>query len=246
MLRPEEVRERASDFLRSLEAGLERQALAVRLGHADGTDLIDELTRDIESASPTQLRRVLGFLDDLHQLESPAADRVVSRLAAVQDASGHWGPANDETEAVFETGMIAGHLAKSPCASISLLESAGDWLAERFSPDLVQGFRWGNIAAYAHTFANLPHDASDEILQWCGRELERGFRARRFSAVRTARVFAWCDAPALPGARLETAELFEALAAEQADDGGFGEAADERAARTWDAWIALDRLASGR
>ena len=32
---------------------------------------------------------------------------------------------------------------------------------------------------------------------------------------------------------------------EQGADGGFGEASDDRAARTWDAWIALERLQAG-
>jgi hypothetical protein len=236
---------RASGYLGALTQGAEREAVAVRAGRVAAAGFLDDLTRDVASASATELRRVLGFLDDLHQLESPAASRVAARLAAVQEPSGHWGPAVQEAQAVFETGMITGHLAKSPCARLELLEAAGDWLAERFSPDLVQGFRWGNIAAYAHTFANLPHDASDEILQWCGRELERGFRARRFSAVRTARVLVWCDARALPGTRLEPAELIMALLAEQAGDGSFGDVSSERAARTWDAWVALERLCAG-
>jgi hypothetical protein len=236
------LREGASGFLASLTDGHECRGFAVSQGRIAAADFAAELTQDIDDASPTQLRRVLGWLEDVRELESTAAERIVAKLTRVQDANGHWGPSNDETEAVFETGMITGHLAKSPCASLDLLEAAADWLAERFTPDLVQGFRWGNIAAYAHTFANLPHDASDEILQWCGRELERGFRAQRFSAVRTARVFAWSDAPALPGARLEPAELVAGFVAEQGPDGGFGEAADDRAARTWDAWIALERL----
>jgi hypothetical protein len=242
----DDARERACRYLAALAPGVERDAFTVRAGHADATGFVDGLTRDVRGASATELRAVLGFLDDLHQLESPAAGRVVSQLADAQDPTGHWGPANQETEAVFETGMIAGHLAKSPAASLDLLDAAGDWLAGRFSPDLLQGFRWGNIAAYAHTFANLTHDASDEILQWCGRELERGFRAGRFSAVRTARVLIWCDTPVLPGSRLEPGELLAGVLAEQADDGSFGESAGERAARTWDAWIALDRLAAGR
>jgi hypothetical protein len=242
----DEVRERAAAFLVSHSDGLERQALAVCEGRQAAADFTAELTRHVDAASPTKLRCVLGLLDDVHELESPAAARVVAKLADAQDPDGHWGPANRETEAVFETGMIAGHLAKSPCASLELLGAAGDWLAGRFSPDLVQGFRWGNIAAYAHTFANLPHDAADEILQWCGRELERGFRARRFSGVRTARVFAWCDSPVLPGARLEPAELLAALVSEQADDGSFGEGSDDRVARTWDAWVTFGRLTTGR
>jgi len=242
----EEARERASQYLLALPPGAESAALAVRQGRRAASPFLDELIRDVDEASPTDLRRALGFLDDLRELESPAAERVTARLAATQDGGGHWGPANDESEAVFETGMIAGHLAKSRCASVELLGAASDWLAHRFTPDLVQGFRWGNIAAYAHTFANFEHDAADEILQWCGRELERGFRARRFSAVRTARVFVWCDAPALPGAKLEAGEVLAVLLTEQADDGGFGDAADERAARTWDAWLSLERLAGGR
>ena len=54
-------------------------------------------------------------------------------------------------------------------------------------------------------------DVADEALQWCGRELERGFRIGAFDAVRVARVFVLCDAPALPGARLAAAEVREAL-----------------------------------
>ncbi|MBW2269490.1 MAG: hypothetical protein JRH16_13020 [Deltaproteobacteria bacterium] len=237
-----DARERAASYLGALAQGVECAAFAAREGRAAAAGFFDDLTRDVATASASELRCALGFLDDLRELESPAASRVTARLAELQDPTGHWGPAIREEEAVFETGMIAGHLAKSPCASLDLLDAAGDWLAERFSPDLVQGFRWGNVAAYAHTFANLSHEASDEILQWCGRELERGFRARRFSAVRTVRVLVWCDAPALPGARFEADELTAALLLEQADDGGFGDASDERAARTWDAWIALERL----
>jgi hypothetical protein len=63
--------------------------------------------------------------------------------------------------------------------------------------------------------------------------------------VRTARVFVWCDSWVLPGTRLERAELVAALLTEQSEDGSFGEAADERAARTWDAWVVLDRLSVG-
>jgi hypothetical protein len=236
---------RAAGYLGALTQGAEREAVAVRAGSVAAAGFLDGLTRDVASASAGELRHVLGFLDDLHELESPTASRVAARLAALQDPSGHWGAAAQEADSVFETGMIAGHLAKSPCASLELLDAAGDWLAERFSPDLVQGFRWDNIAAYAHTFANLPHDASDEILQWCGRELERGFRAGRFSAVRSARVLVWCDAAALPGTRLDAAELVTALLAEQAGDGGFGDLPSERPARTWDAWVALERLGAG-
>ena len=63
---------------------------------------------------------------------------------------------------------------------------AGDYIADRFTPDLVQDFQWPAIAAYTNYFATVPHDESDAVLQWTGRELERGFRAGRFDGVRTA------------------------------------------------------------
>lgn len=238
MTRASEVaRARAEAFLAARADAPEARLLAVRRGRAEPDVLLAGLT---DAAGTDELLRRLGWLDDLRRLDGVHAARLGERLAALQAEDGHWG---DAGQAIFETGMIAGHLAKSPRASARLLDAAGDWLAQRFTPDLVQGFQWPNVAAFAHTFANLPHDAADEILQWCGRELERGFRARRFSALRTARVLVWCDAPALPGARLEPAELLAALPGEQAGDGGFGEAPEERGALTWDAWMVLDRLA---
>ena len=74
--------------------------------------------------------------------------------------------------------------------------------------------------------APAPDDASDETLQWCGRELERGFRARVFSAVDALGVLVDCDAHSLPGARFEPGELLVALLTEQAGDGSFGAAAE--------------------
>ena len=77
------------------------------------------------------------------------------------------------------------------------------------------------LAAFAHFFTNVHHDLADEALQWCGRELERGFRTRQFDAIATLRVLLYCDADALPGLRIETEELLDLLLAEQSDDGGF-------------------------
>ena len=232
------ARQRAEAYLAGRPDAPEARLLAAMCGRASRDALADSLA-DATEASVTELRRRLGWLDDLGRLDSDAAGRLGARLAALQAEDGHW---SDGEWALFETGMIAGHLAKSPRVRASVLGAAGEWLAERFDPDLVQGFQWRNIAAFAHTFANLPHEAADGVLQWCGRELERGFRARRFSALRTARVLLWCDAPVLPGARLAPEELVEALLGEQAADGGFGEG-EESAARTWDAWLVLERLA---
>jgi hypothetical protein len=150
-----------------------------------------------------------------------------------------------EAAAVEASGALAGVLARTRCARRSRLAAAAGWLAERFSPERVQGFAWDALRAYAATFAQLPHEASDGILQWCGRELERGFRVGAFDVVRTARVLVDCDAPALPGGRLKAAELLEALLAAQAEDGGFpaADGSGDPVARTLDALAALALLA---
>ena len=59
----------------------------------------------------------------------------------------------------------------------------------------------------------MVHEQSDEVLQWCGRELERGYRAQRFDAVATARILVDCGASSLPGAQLKAADLVLALLA---------------------------------
>jgi hypothetical protein len=72
-----------------------------------------------------------------------------------------------------------------------------------------------------HWFSLNESELSDAALQWCGRELERGFRSRACDALRAARVFVLCHASALPGASLTGRELCQALAGEQTADGGF-------------------------
>jgi hypothetical protein len=186
-------------------------------------------------------RGVLSLLDDLGALDGAVAERAARFAAATQHDDGHWGDASD---APFLTGMLAGHLAKSRFGHTASLAAAADWLAAHFSPEVVQGF--GPLAGYACAFANLPHEEGDAILQWCGRELERGFRARRFDAIAVARVLVWCGSGSLPGARLDPAELIAAIAAAEAPGGGFtapaGAPADAGWRRTWDALVALRKL----
>ena len=88
-------------------------------------------------------------------------------------------------------------------AALAALRAAGGYLAVHWSPELVQGGSWHAICGYAHFFSNVPHEISDAVLQWCGRELERAFRIGAFDAVRAARIFTLCDAHALPGAKLD-------------------------------------------
>jgi hypothetical protein len=94
------------------------------------------------------------------------------------------------------------------------------------------------IAAFASCFANVDHDESDAILQWCGRELGRAFVTRAFDAVRTARVLVSCDAHGLPGAQLAREDLVIALVTEQRADGSFADGVPA----TLDGLVALRRM----
>ena len=194
------------------------------------------------------LLRVIGALDDLRALHLPVAERACTHLAATQADDGSWGPADaSEDDRIFFTGMLGGHFGKTRVARMSMLAGAGDYLAERFSPERVQDFAWRAIAAYAHYFANVPHEAGDAVLQWTGRELERGLRTGRFDAVQTGRVLLYVDSPALPGGRVDAAEVVDRILTEQAGDGGWlrpeDRAPEARVAHTLDALAALVRFA---
>jgi hypothetical protein len=95
------------------------------------------------------------------------------------------------------------------------------------------------IAAFATCFANVDHDASDAILQWCGRELGRGFVTRAFDAVRTARVLVSCDAHGLPGRSARARGPGDRSLTEQLR----GRIVRRRVAETLDGLVALRRLA---
>jgi hypothetical protein len=155
------------------------------------------------------------------------------------------GRAADQAE-VFWTGMVAGILGRTPVSRPSLLEAAGEFLAQRFEPDAVENDGYSALLAYAHFFTNVAHDLSDEGLQWCGRALEKGFRSRQLDAVATVRVLLTCDAQALPGATFDVTELLERLLEEQAGDGGFAELSAggpaTRTTQTFDAMLAIVRL----
>jgi len=257
--RPQDARARAARFLEAAGGELERRAVAVLLAAAPAGELQDWLAQgqradggftdsaDADRPSLAEMRRVLGLLSDLRALEGPVAQRACAWLDRAQAPDGHWGGDGEVEEHLVETGLLAGLLARATCARTAMLDAALDFLASHWTPDRVKGVAWEAVAGYAASFANLPHDLGDEILQWCGRELERGYRAGRFDAVSTARVLLWCDAPVLPGGRVTAGELVEALLAEQAEDGGWpvpDDAAPEtRVARSLDALVALLRFA---
>ena len=244
MTAPSAAGARAAAFVRAHGADLERARAEALLDIAPVERVLAALAAETAQQTLPALQRLLGVCDDLRSLHAPLVERACARLCAAQGSDGAWSDA--AADAVHATGMLGGYLAKTRFARLETLQAAGDFLAARWSPDLVQGFQWGNIAAYAHLFANFAHERSDEILQWCGRELERGYRTRAFDAVRTARVLVLCDAHVLPGAWLGAQELVAALRAEQAADGSWqpsaGAAPPARVAHTLDGLVALLRL----
>jgi hypothetical protein len=190
----------------------------------------------------------MATLDAIGVRRGAEIERAVTILAAAQRDDGSWsqGGETDEHARVATTARIAGHLAKTICARPQVLRAAGAFLAAHWGPERVQGGDPRAIAGLAQWYANTDDELSDAALQWCGRELERGFRTGAIDALDTARVFALCDAQALPGARLSADEVVLSLAAAQAPDGGFGAGFDPiplRVEATLDALAALARLA---
>jgi hypothetical protein len=121
--------------------------------------------------------------------------------------------------------MLGGLLGRTRFVRPEVLDGAGRFLGALWTPERVEDGSGATLAAFAHFFTNVHHDLADEALQWCGRELERGFRTHRFEAVFIARVLLWCDAAALPGFGVDPRDLLARLLDEQAGDGGFAELA---------------------
>ena len=149
---------------------------------------------------------------------------------------------------VFFTGMVAGMLGRTPVSKADALERAGEFVVAHFSPDAVEHDGYSALMACSLFFTNVGHDRSDELLQWCGRALEKGFRSGRIDAVATMRVLLSCDAQAMPGATFDAVELLDRVLTEQAGDGGFAELSlagpAGRTTQTFDAMLAIVRLCS--
>jgi hypothetical protein len=127
-----------------------------------------------------------------------------------------------------------------------VLARAEAFLARHWSVERVQGPCYEPILAYVHALAHVPSERADEVLQWCGRELERGFRTHAFAPLAVARVFLRARARALPGAGIEASEVVASLLGAQASDGGWPEEPGvSRLAATLEAMEALLRLGPG-
>jgi hypothetical protein len=207
----------------------------------------------------------LSLLADLRALSSGCAERALEFLTRMQRSDGSYGysdavvarEGDDEErlaaaarDRLFLTGMFAGFAARTPYVRPEVLASAAVFLSRLFSPDRVEQGGLSVIAAFAHFYANGgDQDRADEALQWCGRELERGFRTHRFEAVQTLRVLLYCDSTALPGATFDVVELLDRLLEEQAGDGGFASldpgGPPGRVAPTIDALISIRALCQG-
>jgi len=189
--------------------------------------------------TPVGAYLALGWLDALSMRRGAPVERAVATLSAVQHADGSWilGDERDEAAEIATTGSIAGLLAKAAYTRKRVLDAAGAWLGARWGPERVQGGDVRLIAGYAGFFANTDHELSDAGLQWCGRELERGFRTGTIDALTVARVFLLCDAQALPGGKLGADEIVLSLLAQQSDDGAVRDLEG-----TIDAMCALHRL----
>ena len=229
---------RAGEFIEAHGAELDRLRRDVLFGRAPVSDLdawFEKRQRDSGAIGPLGGSHLDGgeaglastlfslvILADLRALRGPTTERAVAYLAGIQRDDGAFRPAPGATESdvVVCTGMVAGYLARSRRARPTTLDRAGAFLGATFAPERVKGVAWQSLAAFAHFFANVSHELSDPALQWCGRELERGYRSGAYDALRTVRVFTLCDVQALPGARVDATELCGSLLGLQSEDGG--------------------------
>lgn len=233
-----------------------RRARAFVAAHGDaaqcarGAALCDGTARAALDAALAPIDSDAAALSALEQCaavglhDGPLVEQATARLGAAQEPDGGWSCAPGLDRAA-SAALVAGLLARTRFARPAALLAAGRLVAASWAPERVQGGSAAAIAAYACFFANFDHELGDAALQWCGRELERGFRTGAIDALAAGRVFALCDAQALPGARLGADEVALSLAAAQAGDGGFAPAAADVATRveaTLAALAALRRL----
>ena len=167
--------------------------------------------------------QALALHADVRQDNAPHVEAACRFLEARQAEDGSFAlrEGGSEEDTIFATALAAGSLGRSHFARPEHLAAAGGWLDERWSPDRIEGGRYGELVAFAVYYSNVPDDRADEALQWCGRELEKGFRSHALESLQVMQVLLACQAGSLPGASFAPEELLERLLSEQAGDGGF-------------------------
>lgn len=244
---------------------LQRLRVEVALGLRTPADAASQIAPHAsEAAEPLGAARWLMRLAELRLLRSPAAFPFLRAAESAQRLDGSWRVAGAEADPdpalpaflagerdpIRLTAGIAAGLASSGGARPGSVEAATAWLDARWTPDLAQAGDAGGLAALFHFFAAVDSERRDEALQWCGRELEKGFRSGAIDALRVARVFVRCEATALPGARIGRFELVRALLAAQREDGGLADVRRDPATSDAEASVlgavALIRLAALR
>jgi hypothetical protein len=223
---------RAEAYLRAHAAPLDLVFLETLLRRREAGELLRELAArqdprgalapwragqpDARAATLT----ALAWLDALGLLDHAVPDAACAFLLGEQGDDGGFGAADGDAR-VDATGLVAGFLAKSRAVRASRLRAAEQYLARAWSVERVQGPTYAPILGYVHFLSCCESDRADEILQWCGRELERGFRTHAFAAVDVARVFLRARSRALPGAQIDAGEVALALVTAQRDDGAW-------------------------
>lgn len=249
MTRGDSPRARAAAFLDDQGDPVLSALVRVLEEQAPPASVAEAMARARErDPSVADVLAALQLLDVIGVSMHPVAADLCRALVARQRDDGSWGDTDDAEARIGPTGAVGAALARTPHVRSSVLAAAEAWMAARWSVERVQGggqAAYDAILAYFSLLANVPSELADEATQWCGRELERGFRTGAFDPVATARVFLRCGAQALPGARLRAEEVLDALASAQAPDGGFGvldALPAERVRDTLDAFVALSRL----
>ena len=164
----------------------------------------------------------LAALSQVGQLARSSVERAASYLGEVQREDGSWGGAEDFESRLAGTGLLGGLVARTRYVRPEVLAGASAFLGKHWEPGRVEGGNHASLVGHASFFSNVKHEDSDPALQWCGRELEKGFRSRRLDACGLLGVLLRCDVSMLPGATLAPDEILEALLGEQARDGGWG------------------------
>jgi hypothetical protein len=237
----------AGRFLDGLASPAAADAFAAELARqADPTGALPDPLRPGGACNLGSTVEALEMLGALGRLDGPAGEEAARFAMTVQEEDGSWGALESGDAARLDlTALVCGQLARTPFVRHSTLVRAANWLAARWSVELAQEGRYEILTGYLVALSSFPSEGADEALQWCGRELERGFRTGAFGALQVARVFLLCEATALPGSRIDGSELVTRLLAEQSGDGAFEGFGDSPLRATLLGATALRRLTPG-